>query len=119
MPDAPRVICLEPRGPKETGLTRLDLDPADFQSDLPDQNGHVYWGDYELGLCVRIWDTATMQDAYGPYPGDEIMMIQEGRFKMVERSDEPVQAIEDGQSVCIRNGIPISWKQEGNCGSIT
>jgi uncharacterized cupin superfamily protein len=61
---------------------------------------------------VGVWDTTTMQEAFGPYPGDEFIVVLEGRFEMVDGKGGSVPA-RKGQSVAFRNGIPTSWKQDG------
>jgi hypothetical protein len=40
-----RVIRLEADGPEGIDLEKMQLDPADFQSPLPEQFGHVYFED--------------------------------------------------------------------------
>ena len=107
-----KVYRLERNGPAGTGLSKMELDPADFQSDLPEQHLHAYFEDKDLGLSVGVWTTTSMQEAFGPYPGDEFMWILEGRVAMVDAGGREVP-VEPGQSFCIRNGIPISWKQVG------
>jgi uncharacterized cupin superfamily protein len=107
-----RVYRLEPNGPAGSGLSKMKLDPGDFQSDLPEQHLHVYFEDEDLGLSVGVWTTTSMQEAFGPYPGDEFMWVLEGRVAMVDADGKEVP-VEPGQSFCIRNGIPISWKQVG------
>ncbi|MEO1191348.1 MAG: cupin domain-containing protein [Pseudomonadota bacterium] len=106
------VIRLEAGGPAAIGLTPMTLDPADFQSPLPDQHIHLYYEAPEIGLSVGVWTTTDMQEAFGPYPGDEFMLLLEGRVVMVD-GDGGETAIETGQTFVLRNGIPISWKQEG------
>ncbi len=107
-----RVIHLDPAGPAGAGLQPLELDPADFQSPLPVQNYHVYFEDEALGLLVGIWDTTTMQEAFGPYPTDEFILVIEGAFSMVDGKGGAVTA-KAGDSVCFHQGIPTSWKQDG------
>ncbi len=107
-----KVIRLEPSGPPSADMTEWQLDAADFQSDLPLQHGHTYFEDPALGLTVGVWDTTTMQEAFGPYPGDEFMWILEGQACMMD-GDENGTIIKQGQTFCIRNAIPISWKQVG------
>jgi uncharacterized cupin superfamily protein len=106
------VIRLEPQGPSGIGLVDMELEQGDFQSPLPEQQIHVYFEDEVLGLSVGVWTTTTMQEAFGPYPGDEFMWVLEGQAKMVD-SDKNETLVKPGQSFCVRNGIPISWKQEG------
>lgn len=108
----PGVIRLEANGPSGQGLTPLELDPASFQSSVPLQHYHLYFSDRAIGLNVGVWDTTTMQEAFGPYPGDEFIVVLEGRFEMVDGKGGGVPA-RKGQSVAFRNGIPTSWKQDG------
>jgi uncharacterized cupin superfamily protein len=112
MSDNLRVIRLQADGPEGVGLEKMELDPADFQSELPEQHIHVYFEDADLGLSVGVWTTTTMQEAFGPYPGDEFMWVLEGQVSMVD-ADEIETRVKAGQTFCIRNGIPISWKQVG------
>lgn len=94
------------------GLKLLELDPAGFQSPLPVQHSHLFFSDPKIGLNVGVWDTTTMQEAFGPYPGDEFIVVLEGGFEMVDGKGGSVPA-RKGQSVAFRNGIPTSWKQDG------
>lgn len=107
-----KVIRLEPNGPVETGMPALELDPADFQSALPEQHLHVYFEDDALGLSVGVWTTTDMQESFGPYPGDEFMWVLEGQVAMMD-ADGNATAVKKGETFFIRNGIPISWKQVG------
>lgn len=107
-----KVIRLEANGPAETGLEKMQLDPAEFQSELPEQHLHVYYEDEDLGLSVGVWTTTSMQEAFGPYPGDEFMWVLEGQVSMVD-ADEKAILVKPGETFCIRNAIPISWKQAG------
>ncbi len=77
MSNEQRVIKLEPYGPADSGMEAMQLDQADFQSELPDQQVHVYYEDQDLGLSVGVWTTTSMQEAFGPYPGDEFMWVLE------------------------------------------
>lgn len=106
------VIRLEANGPAGKGLEKMDLDTADFQSPLPEQFVHVFYNDPEIGLSVGVWTTTTMQEAFGPYPGDEFMLVLEGRVDMLDADDTPVP-VETGQSFAVRNAVPVSWKQVG------
>ncbi len=107
-----RVIRLEPNGPADTGMPAMELDQADFQSELPQQHLHVYYEDEALGLSVGVWTTTDMQEAFGPYPGDEFMYVLEGEVAMMD-GDGNATHVKPGETFCIRNGIPISWKQVG------
>jgi uncharacterized cupin superfamily protein len=107
------ILKLERNGPPSAGLTRMVLKPEDFQSPLPEQYIHLYFEDPEIGLSVGVWTTTEMQEAFGPYPGDEFMLVLDGRVEMVDRAGHAT-AIETGQSFVLRNGIPISWRQIGS-----
>jgi len=112
MSNKPSVIRLEPYGPADAGMEQMQLNAADFQSELPQQHIHVYYEDEELGLSVGVWDTTSMQEAFGPYPGDEFMWILEGQVSMVDGDGKETQ-VKQGETFCVRNAIPISWKQVG------
>ncbi len=107
-----RIKRLERNGPAGTGLTPMTLDPVDFQSSLPEQSIHLYHEEPEIGLSVGVWTTTDMQEAFGPYPGDEFMLVLEGRVEMVDGAGHAT-SVETGQNFVLRNGIPISWRQVG------
>ena len=112
MTETAGVIRLLPDGPKGIGLERMELDPKDFQSELPDQRVHLYYEDTALGLSVGVWTTTDMQEAFGPYPGDEFMVVLDGRVLMTDGEGGEVP-VEMGQSFVVRNAAPVSWKQVG------
>ncbi len=112
MNNKPGVIRLETQGPDGIGLADMELEQGDFQSSLPEQQVHEYFEDEKLGLSVGVWTTTTMQEAFGPYPGDEFMWVLEGQAKMVG-ADNKETLVSQGESFCVRNGFPVSWKQEG------
>ncbi len=105
-----RIYRLQPDMPG--GLDPLPIDPAGFVTVPEAQNWHVAYGDDELGLNVGVWDTTTMQEPTGPYPGDEFVVVIEGAFEMVDAEGGAVPAAA-GQSVIFRNGAPVGWKQQG------
>ena len=107
-----KVIRLEKDGPFGTPLQKLVLDPQDFQSDLPEQFWHIYHQNGSLNLSVGVWTTTSMQEKFGPYPGDEFMFILEGQVEMIDSGGRST-LIGEGQSFCVRNGIPVSWRQNG------
>ena len=80
-----KIIPLEYDGPAGVGLSMLDLDAADFESDLPEQHWHLYHENMPLNLIVGVWTTTSMQEKFGPYPGDEFMCILEGQVEMIDR----------------------------------
>jgi uncharacterized cupin superfamily protein len=107
-----RIIRLEPNGPTGSGLKPMVLDASDFQSAVPRQNVHIYFSDPALGMNVGVWDTTSMQEVFGPYPGDEFIVVLEGAFAMIDGLGRGVPA-HKGQSVVFRNGAPVSWMQPG------
>ena len=98
--------------PDALELLPLDLDPAAFQSALPLQHYHPIFEDDDIGLAVGVWDTTPMQEAFGPYPGDEFITVLDGQFAIVDANGAAVVGGQ-GQSATFRNAIPVSWKQEG------
>jgi uncharacterized cupin superfamily protein len=98
--------------PDALRLEPLDLDAEDFQSPLPVQNHHLIFADEAIGLAVGVWDTTTMQEAFGPDPGDEFITVLDGRFAIVDAQGAAVTGAA-GQSATFRNGIPVSWRQDG------
>ncbi len=112
MTEDPRIIRLEPDGPAGTGLQPMVLDASGFQSAVPRQNIHVYFSDPAFGMTVGIWDTTSMQEVFGPYPGDEFIVVLEGAFAMIDGTGRGTPA-HKGQSVIFRNGAPLSWMQPG------
>jgi hypothetical protein len=93
-------------------LEPLTLDPADFQSDLPEQRWHLAHADEALGLYVGVWTTTDMQEAFGPYPGDEFMVVLEGAVEMLD-ADGNATTISEGEAFCVHNKTPTSWRQVG------
>ncbi len=108
------AIRLEPNGPVGVGLTRMELDVADFQTELPEQNWHLYHEDDVAGLYVGVWTTTDMQEAFGPYPGDEFMVLLEGDAIFVDGDGQEAR-VECGETFAVKNGLPVSWKQQGFC----
>ena len=104
----PRLLRLDPATP----LQPMELDPADFQSPLPQQGLHVAFEDPAIGLTVGLWETTPMQEAFGPYPGDEVVFILDGAFAMIDQDGRGTPA-HAGQAVALRSGAPLSWMQAG------
>lgn len=113
MTQAARVIRLERNGPAETGMPEMECDPAGFSSPLPTQHLHVYYEDAEKGFSVGVWSTTSMQEAFGPYPGDEFIWVLDGEFKMLDGDGNAVHCPNDS-CVSFRNAAPVSWLQEGD-----
>lgn len=107
-----RVYRLETHGPSDTGMPEMKCDPGDFASDLPTQTLHVYYDDKELGMSVGVWTTSPMQEAFGPYPGDEFIWLLEGGFKMVDGDNKVLGTYQQGECVYFRNAAPVSWVQQ-------
>ncbi len=107
-----RLIRLLPDGPPGAGLERMELDPEDFHSPLPVQRIHLAFEDPALGVTVGTWDTTSMQEAFGPYPGDEFIFVLEGNFAMIDGQGRGT-SVEAGQTVILRDGMPLSWMLAG------
>ncbi len=107
-----RVYRLEAHGPPGTGMHEMECNPEDFASALPTQTLHVYYEDEDLGMSVGVWTTSPMQEAYGPYPGDEFIWLLEGGFKMVDGDNNLLDTYKQGDCVYFRNAAPVSWVQE-------
>ncbi len=107
-----RIIRMLADGPPDTGLAPMALEPEDFHTPLPRQNIHVAFSDPALGLTVGTWDTTSMQEAFGSYPGDEFIVVLEGNFAMMDENGHGTP-VETGQSVILRDGAPLSWMQAG------
>lgn len=109
-----KVYRLEKYGPADTGMPEMTCNPEDFASGLPTQTLHVYYDDEELGMSVGVWTTSSMQETFGPYPGDEFVVLLEGGFTMVDGDDAVLDSYKQGESVYFRNAAPVSWVQEGH-----
>ncbi len=109
-----RVYRLKAHGPAGTGMPEMECNPGDFASDLPTQTLHEYYSDEELGMSVGVWTTSPMQEAFGPYPGDEFVWLLEGGFKMVDAEGNVLDTYQQGDCVYFRNAAPVSWVQQGD-----
>lgn len=110
----PAILRLDPSGPLNGRLTKLELSQEDFQSDLPEQHWHIYFQDEQLGLTVGVWTTTSMQEAFGPYPWDEFMIVLEGQVKLLDHENQQ-SIVKQGETFVVSKGLPVSWKQEGFC----
>ncbi len=108
----PNIIRLEPNGPADTGLIQDELNPADFQSQLPVQSTYAYYDDEETGLYVGVWETSEMQEQFQPYEMDEFMWILDGQVAMVDKNNQET-IVKSGEAFVIPKGYPCSWKQIG------
>lgn len=109
-----RIYRLTPDGPN--GLQRMTIDPDGYHKVPEIQHVHVYWADPELGMSVGVWHTSPMQEVFGPYPGDEFIVLVDGNFRMMDTRDGTGSevACHQGQNVIFRNGAPVSWIQDGD-----
>lgn len=110
---ASKIVRLEATGPEGASLEPMAVNPEDYAAEVPEQSIYYYHNDEELGLYVGVWTTTSMQEAFGPYPGDEFMHVVEGRVDMLDE-DGTATPVEEGQSFFVRNGIPASWLQKGD-----
>ena len=109
-----RVYRLEKYGPADAGMTGMKCKAEDFASDIPTQTLHTYFEDEASGLSVGVWTTTPMQEAFGPYPGDEFVWLLEGGFKMADEDGKVLDTYAEGECVYFRNAAPVSWVQEEN-----
>ncbi|MEM9061093.1 MAG: cupin domain-containing protein [Pseudomonadota bacterium] len=109
---ASQVIRLLPNGPDGAGLEPMEINPADFQQAPDEQRIHVFYEDDAKTFAVGVWTTTDMQEAFGPYPGDEFMVVLEGRVEMLD-GDGGATPVKTGEAFAVRNGAPLSWKQTG------
>ncbi|WP_420547979.1 cupin domain-containing protein [Curvivirga sp.] len=114
MSNVKRVYRLEKFGPVKTGMQEMECNAEDFHSPIPTQTLHNYYNEEEIGLNVGVWTTTPMQEAFGPYPGDEFIWLLEGGFKMVDENNTLLDSYQEGDSVFFRNAAPVSWLQEEN-----
>lgn len=108
MKKSPAIIWLQTNGPN--GLSRLEPGPADVHGMPQGQGACIYLEDENSVISVGVWDTTSMQEAFGPYLGDEFIMVLESSFKMLDATGQGLPAKTD-QSFVVRNGAPGSWKQ--------
>ena len=92
----------------------MDLDPLDFASDLPDQFWHLYYQDDTAGLTVGVWTTTDMQETFGPYPGDEFMVLLDGDVTFLDGAGLATN-VRCGDAFAVKNGVATSWVQVGFC----
>lgn len=96
-----KIIRLEARGPPDQAMERLEIDPAAFAPPPEEQ----YWSS----------KTPTdMQEAIGPCPGDEFMMILKGRVATLDGAGSET-VVKAGEVFAVTNGASVSWKQVGPC----
>jgi uncharacterized cupin superfamily protein len=106
------IIRLEPNGPADKGLIQDELNPDDFQSQLPVQSTYEYYNDEKTGLYVGVWETSSMQEKFQPYGMDEFMWILEGQVAMVDENNKET-IVNAEEAFVIPRGYPCSWKQIG------
>lgn len=94
-------------------LEALPIEPADFEAPPTAQGWAIAHADEALGLTVGVWTTSDMQEAFGPYPGDEFMAVLEGETRLIE-GDGGETLVRAGQAFCVHNRHPVSWKQVGS-----
>ena len=53
-----------------------------------------------------------MQETFGPYPGDEFIVVLDGEFDILDEDGTSV-SVKKNQLTAFHSGIPVSWKQSG------
>jgi uncharacterized cupin superfamily protein len=112
--DGPRTAAaverIAPKGPPGVGLVEWEaLDPANLVSGEPVQHGHVYDEDAALGYSVGVWRCTPFDDAPGPYPVDEYMLLLDGEVVMAT-PDGAETTIGAGEAFVIPKGLTCQWR---------
>lgn len=110
VPDHP--IHMTREGVAGTEFESLPIEASDFTVPPAEQRWSLACSDEALGLTVGVWTTTDMQEAFGPYPGDEFMAVIDGTTRMID-GDGGETAIRAGEAFCVHNRHPVSWKQVG------
>ena len=108
------VHRIAPNGPDEAGLTPWDvMDPATLKAGQPVQSGHLYDEAEARGYSVGVWHCTAFDDAPGPYPVDEYMLLLEGTGVMAlpDGTDVTVTA---GEAFVLPQGLNCQWKMPGD-----
>ena len=107
------VVRIEHDGPAGVGLTEWEkLDPATLASGEPVQRGHFYGLNEESGYSMGVWDCTAFDDAPGPYPVDEYMVLLEGSVIMAQL-DGTETVINAGDAFVLPRGLDCQWKMPG------
>ncbi|MEQ8602921.1 MAG: hypothetical protein RIB45_06350 [Marivibrio sp.] len=102
---------ITPAGVDGRGREPAPFDPADFHAAPATQSWGLAISDETLGLHVGVWTTDPMQEAFGPYPGDEFMLSLEGTTRLID-GDGAETTVRPGQVFCVHNAWPVSWRQD-------
>ena len=104
------VRRIEGNGPNASGLIAWDpLDPATLASGTPDQSGYMYDEDEARGYSAGVWHCTPFDDAPGPYPVDEYMLLLEGTVVMALPDGSEVR-INKGEAFVLPQGLECQWK---------
>lgn len=106
----PTVQRIGANGPEGVGLTPWDrLDPVTLEAGEPEQSGHLYDEDKARGYSSGVWLCTPFDDAPGPYPVDEYMLLLEGEVVMAlpDGTDVTVTA---GEAFVLPQGLDCQWK---------
>ena len=107
------VIRIEADGPEGIGLSEWEtMDPKALASGNPVQRGYLYDEGEEAGYSAGVWDCTAFDDAPGPYPVDEYMLLLEGTVIM-EMPDGTEITINAGEAFVIPKGLNCQWKMPG------
>lgn len=104
------VRRIEENGPDASGLTVWEtLDPADLAAGNPHQSGYMYDEDEARGYSAGVWHCTPFDDAPGPYPVDEYMLLLEGTVVMALPDGSEVR-VNAGEAFVLPQGLECQWK---------
>ncbi|MEM6305344.1 MAG: cupin domain-containing protein [Pseudomonadota bacterium] len=104
------VRRIEANGPGGSGLVAWEaLDPATLAAGTPVQSGYLYDEDEARGYSAGVWHCTPFDDAPGPYPVDEYMLLLEGVVVMALPDGQNVR-IEAGEAFVLPQGFECQWK---------
>ncbi len=108
------ITRLTAQGSERPAWDAMELDPSDFASELPRQFWRLDHSEDARGLYIGEWTTTPMQEAFGPYPCDEFMILLEGHVRLIDAA-ENVTEVAPGQAFAIGRDTEVSWKQDDFC----
>lgn len=110
----PAVHRIMPNGVNDAGLEPWEaMDPATLTAGEPVQSGHLYAEDEARGYSAGVWHCTAFDDAPGPYPVDEYMLLLEGQVVMALPEGTEV-TINAGEVFVLPQGLDCQWKMPGD-----
>lgn len=108
------VRRIMPNGVDGEGLSAWEaMDPTTLAAGEPVQSGHLYDENEARGYSAGVWHCTAFDDAPGPYPVDEYMMLLEGQVVMALPDGTDV-TINAGEAFVLPQGLDCQWKMPCN-----